>query len=299
MEAVEQLNIYSNVTISSGVLATLASKNIRCGFFNKYGYLEGYFIANRHNSRADVLLLQCKLYTDSQKRFQVAKDMEIASVHNMRSNIRYYEKKKQDVSLKEVEHFLSESIVSLNQAKSHEELMLIEARAKQQYYQAFNYILGQEEFLFTKRTKRPPKDCINALISFGNTLLYNQVLQIIWKTSLEPQIGIVHATNRRSYSLNLDFADIYKPIIVDRIIFSMINLRRLNAKEDFVQNEDGGIYLSKRGKKIFIEEFENKLQDEITFKGKKYTYKQLMEREVRQFQKYVEGEDKYKPYKYY
>lgn len=299
VETVEQLNIYSNVTISSGVLATLANKNIRCGFFNKYGYLEGYFIANRHNSRADVLLSQCKLYTDSQKRFQVAKDMEIASVHNMRSNIRYYEKKKQDAPLKEVEHFLSESIVSLNQAKSHEELMLIEARAKQQYYQAFNYILGQEEFLFTKRTKRPPKDCINALISFGNTLLYNQVLQIIWKTSLEPQIGIVHATNRRSYSLNLDFADIYKPIIVDRIIFSMINLRRLNAKEDFVQNEDGGIYLSKRGKKIFIEEFENKLQDEITFKGKKYTYKQLMEWEVRQFQKYVEGEDKYKPYKYY
>ena len=124
-------------------------------------------------------------------------------------------------------------------------------------------------------------------------------MQIIWKTSLEPQIGIVHATNRRSYSLNLDFADIYKPIIVDRIIFSMINLRRVNAKEDFVQNEDGGIYLSKRGKKIFIEEFENKLQDEITFKGKKYTYKQLMEWEVRKFQKYVEGEDKYKPYKYY
>lgn len=233
------------------------------------------------------------------KRLQVAKSMEIAGIHNMRANIRYYEKKKSDARLEEVEKFLSEAIVCVNQAKTHEELMLTEARARQKYYLALNSMLGQEEFLFVQRTKRPPKDFVNSLISFGNTLLYNQFLQMIWKTSLEPQIGIVHATNRRSYSLNLDFADIYKPIIVDRVMLSLVNLKQINVQSDFVKNDDGGVYLNKRGKKIYIEEFEKKLTDEITVKGKKYTYKQLMEQEVRQFQRFVEYNEEYKPYKYY
>lgn len=107
--------------------------------------------------------------------------------------------------------------------------------------------MEDEDFLFEKRTKRPPKDALNSMISFGNTLLYNQFLQFIWKTPLEPRIGMVHATNRRAHSLNLDFADIFKPIIVDRVIFTLINCKQIRLEEHFEKTEEGGVYLSKAG----------------------------------------------------
>jgi len=177
-------------------------------------------------------------------------------------------------------------------------LLLVEARARQKYYTCFNSILKNDDFNFVKRTRQPPEDEINALISFGNTLLYNQFLHLIWRTQLNPQIGVVHASNQRSYSLNLDFADIFKPIIVDRVIFSMVNLQQIK-EDDFEHNDCGGIYLNKRGKKIFLQEFEEKLEDCVTIQGKKTSYRRLMELEVQQFQKHVLTGEKYKPYKYY
>lgn len=115
------------------------------------------------------------------------------------------------------------AIGEINECRDVDGLMLIEARCRQQYYQSFNTILNSTDFQFTKRSRRPPKDPINALISFGNTILYNRFQQIIWKTALDSRIGVLHAANRRHYSLNLDFADVFKPIIVDKLVFSLIN----------------------------------------------------------------------------
>lgn len=187
----------------------------------------------------------------------------------------------------------------MRNAQNIEELMIIEAQARQQYYASFNIILKQESFFFEKRTRRPPKDAINALISFGNTLLYNFVLQAIWKTSLDPRIGIIHATTNRNYSLNLDFADLFKPVIVDRVIFSLVNLLQLQSEVHFEEKESGAIYLNKEGKRIFIKAFEEKLADKIKVGEKMYTYKQIIEEEIRKFQRYIVKEEKYKPYKYW
>lgn len=137
------------------------------------------------------------------------------------------------------------------------------------------------------------------MISFGNTLLYNFVLQAIWKTSLDPRIGIVHSTTSRNYSLNLDFADLFKPVIVDRVIFSLVNLLQIQPKLHFEEKDSGVVYLNKEGKKIFIKVFEEKLADKIKMGDKMYTYKQVVEEEIRKFQRYIVKDEKYKPYKYW
>ncbi len=190
----------------------------------------------------------------------------------MRANIRYYCKKHANHQLKSIADELSRCIEDMNKGSAVETLMLTEARARQLYYGAFNCILDKPGFRFDKRTKQPP---------------------------LDPKIGIVHATNKRNYSLNLDFADIFKPIIVDRVIFSLVNLQQLNAETDFEKTDNGGIYLSKEGKRVFIEQFEKKLADKITVKGKELTYRRLMEEEVWHYQHFVEKGESYRPYKYY
>ena len=119
-----------------------------------------------------------------------------------------------------------------------------------------------------------------------------------WRTALDSRIGVVHAANRRHYSLNLDFADIFKPIIVDRVIFTLINKGMLD-EDSFVTNLDGSVYLSGSGKKLFIEAFHTKMYSKLKQDGKQFTYNQIVEREIRNYQAYVREEKKYQPYKYY
>ena len=177
-------------------------------------------------------------------------------------------------------------------------ILLEEARCRQQYYQMFRYFITKEGYEFVRRTKRPPMDKINALISFGNTLLYNRIQQFVWKTSLDSRIGVVHAANRRHYSLNLDFADLFKRIIVDRVIFTLVNKGIINDG-CFVTNSDQSVYLSEQGKKVFIEHFQDKMYSKIKIGEKSYTYNQLIEKEIWKYQSYIRDGEKYQPYKYY
>lgn len=296
VEVVQQLNFYSDVTVSANVLKTLSEKQIRASFFDKFGNMVGTFVPEQAKGDGHVLLKQCKVYNDTELRLNIAKQMELASIHNMRAIIRYYNKKKDLGSYVEK---MNQYMQEMNEGKSIEQLLLIEARARQDYYSVFNEVLCREDFVFEKRSKRPPKDALNSMISFGNTLLYNQFLQFIWKTALEPQIGMVHATNKRTYSLNLDFADIFKPIVVDRVIFTLINCKQIRIDEHFEKTEDGGVYLTESGKKVFLTEFQKKLTSQIIIKGKTYNYLNLMEQEVRNYNKFITKGEKYKPYKYY
>lgn len=298
VEATEQLNIYNEITLTSAVIRILNYENIRLGMFDKYGDLLGYFIPEGFNQDSKVLLAQAKEYNDDKKRLQVAKAMEMAAVHNIRANVRYFKKHKSDDELLEIEQILTDSIVKMNQCKSIDELLLEEARCRQRYYQGFNYFLNNDYFAFEKRTRRPPMDPINALLSFGNTLLYNRIQQIIWKTSLDTRIGIFHSANKRHCSLNLDFADLFKPIIVDRVIFTLINKGQL-GEGYFTTRDDKSVYLNEKGKRIFIESFNTKMSGKLNVKGKSMTYHQLIESEIRVYLHHILTGEKYKPYKYY
>lgn len=122
---------------------------------------------------------------------------------------------------------------------------------------------------------------------------------MIWKTSLSPRIGIIHATNRRNYSLNLDFADLFKPLLVDRMIFSLINTHQIKKEKHFEKTKDAGIYLNREGKYVFLNAFEEKLQSRISVDKQEYSYRQLVERELKLYQKYIRYDERYTPYKHY
>lgn len=115
---------------------------------------------------------------------------------------------------------------------------------------------------------------------------------------MDIRIGFVHAANSRSESLNLDIAEIFKPIIVDRTIFTVIHNLQINNRDHFEKEDNGGIYLNNAGKRIFIRELEYKLSSKISIDGQKLTYDKLMKAEVYKIVKFVQDNEKYKPFKY-
>ncbi len=297
VEVVDQINIFGNVTLASNVLQTLSQHKLKASFFDRYGNMIGTFFPENTKSSSNILIKQCEKYIDETIRIDTARKMEIAGLHNIRANLRYYNKKHKGVFDESIK-VIGQYIDGINKADSVEEMLLLEAKAREKYYSMFNYILDNEDFVFTKRTKRPPKDAINALISFGNTLVYNHFLHLLWKKGIDPRFGVIHHSNKRSFSLNLDFADIYKPIIVDRIIFTIVNRRLLTANSDFREYKDG-ISLNRQGKIEFLKLYEEKLNSKITVDDQMISYRKQMELEVQSYKNFLLEDGKYKPYKYY
>ena len=298
VETTDSITVYSNVTFSSDFFKFLSNKRIYLTIVDKYGNLTGHFFGDGNATKAKMMLKQAAVYLDADKRLSVAKSMESAYFHNICANLKYYNRRTKSEKIGEWLEGADKISDSINGACDIEKLMLIEARTRQEYYNLFSEIIHVPGFEFKQRTRRPPRDALNAMISFGNTILYNRIAMEIYKSSLDIRIGIVHSTNSRSQTLNLDIADLFKPILVDRTIFTLVNRRVISLERDFVTEEDGSVYLSNTGKRIFIGEFNRKLYQKLTDNGKIISYDTKIKDEVRKLSRYFSRGEKYKPYKY-
>ena len=107
--------------------------------------------------------------------------------------------------------------------------MGVEGNIRRRYYAAWNVIVNQE-IKFEKRVMHPPDNMINSLISFVNTLIYTKVLSEIYHTQLNPTISYLHEPGVRRFSLSLDIAEVFKPLIGDRLIFSLLNRKQITEE---------------------------------------------------------------------
>lgn len=242
-------------------------------------------------------IAQSLLYSDKQKRLQLAKKIIIAGTQNIKSNIQYYNRRYDNINLSDNIKALSEFKELMNEADSIEHLMLTEARMRETYFSCFDSILHADGFKFERRSRRPPKNEVNAMISFGNTILYGYIADVIQKTDLDIRIAFLYSANRRSQSLNLDIAELFKPVIVDRLIFSLINKHIIVANKHFTANDDSSVLLNREGKSVFISAFKDKLSQKIDIKGEKLSYAQLISCEVWNLRGYILQGDKYTPFK--
>lgn len=295
IEVVDHINVYSNIIFSSSFFNMMNEKKLIVNVHDNMGNYIGSFIPKNIKSGTSTLLNQAHLYTINDERLKIIKKMLNATIHNERANIKYYQKHIKD-DLSSFINQLTEYLKDVNECQKYEDLLLIEARAKQVYYQTFHFFIENKDFHFEKRSKQPPLDNINALISFGNTVLYNLIANEIYKTSLDIRIGYLHASNNRKQSLNLDIADIFKPIIIDRCIFSMINKKMINHTH--FENKNNGVYLSDEGKRIFLQQIRQKLSSHIQQNHQNVTYSTVIRNNLYMLIKYINKEEKLKFYKY-
>lgn len=129
--------------------------------------------------------------------------------------------------------------------------------------------------------------------------MYNHIAREIYKSHLDIRISYIHTPMNRNENLNLDLAELFKPIIVDRVIFTLINKHMINETIHFEVVKESGTFLNKQGKRIFIDRIENKLAQSIKVDNRVITYRMLIRNEVKKLQNPIIKNEKYKPYKYY
>jgi CRISPR-associated protein Cas1 len=294
VENVKEIFAFGEITLNSKLLNFLTEKEIILHYFNYYDYYSGSFYPREHYNSGYMIINQAKFYFDNEKRLFLAKKFVEGAAKNSLKILKYYKRRE-----KNLEKYINEIEGLIITASNQEELsqiMAFEGQIKQTYYSAFNEIIKNPEFSFIIRSRRPPKDYLNALISFANSIIYTMVLSDIYQTHLDPRIGYLHTTNFRRFTLNLDVAEIFKPVIGDRTILSAIN-KGIITEKDFDKNFNG-IILNDSGRKKFLQLLEDRLKQTIKHHSlkKQVSYRRLIRLELYKMEKHLMEEKKYSPF---
>lgn len=291
IEEVERLHLFGEVDLNTKFLNHISKYSILINIYNYYGFYSGTYYSKKKNVSGLVLVNQSRMYLEFSLRLKLAKAFIDSANHHMLRNLRRHK----ITTEKYIDKIEKERQV-MNNSSTIQEVMGAEGRARKAYYEAFNTFI-KEDFYMEKREKRPPTDPINALISFGNSLMYTTVLGEIYKTQLDPTISYLHEPSIKRFSLSLDIAEIFKPLIIDSVIFTMIN-KNMIKKDDF-QIENEVCLLNENGKKKFIREFENKLSTTVKHRSlhRNVSYRNLIKLECYKIIKMAIENEEYKPLK--
>lgn len=290
VETISDLYIMSEMSINTALLNILSKYGITVHFFNYYDFYIGSYYPKESLLSGDLIVKQVQIYSDNDRRLDLSKRILKSASANIYRNLRYYNGRNKDVSepMERIEILRN----SMDKATTIQELMGYEGNIRKAYYSGWEIIINQD-LEFKKRVMNPPDNEINTLISYVNSLIYSVVLSQIYQTQLNPTISFLHEPGVRRFSLCLDIAEIFKPLIGDRLIFSLLNRNQINEKS-FTKGLNG-MHLTKTASQTVMAELDSVLKRTIKHKdlGKEVSYRYLIRLEMYKLIKHIIGEKEF------
>lgn len=299
LNKVEQVMVLGEVTLTTSALHALMERRIPVHYLTAWGHSRGALVAD-WGKNSGVRLAQYALYRDHARSFAVARECVAGKLLNMRTLLlRYARGRDDDMALQEAAQTIKRCLRELARLTPPADtsdrmhglgpLLGLEGSGSAAYYGVLGGLL-KGDWHFVGRVKRPPTDPVNAVLSFGYTLLTNQVVSLIHAIGLDPGLGVLHQPGFGKPALALDLVEMFRPIIVDSVVLTMINTGQLTPG-DFVE-ELGTYRLRDNARRSFIEKLEARLNEQIQHPlfGYRVSYRRCIELQGRLFAKYAQGE---------
>lgn len=289
--------------VSPALMGGCADRDISLCFLSP----QGKFLARVTGTVRGNVLLRKKQYEiskNSEDSLLIARNCILGKVYNSRWIL---ERATRDHGLqidldqvKRASTFLKRALVNIEKCQEVDQLRGYEGEAASVYFGVFNQLILQQkkDFIFNGRSKRPPLDNVNAMLSFAYTLLTNMVASALESVGLDPYVGFMHTDRPGRISLALDLVEELRSVFADRFVLSLIN-RKMVVKKDFVKKEDGAVIMSDNMRKMFLTEWQNKKKEVIThpYLGEKVEWGMVPFVQAMLLSRYLRGDiDEYPPF---
>jgi CRISP-associated protein Cas1 len=282
VEHVESLYLFGEIDINSKLVTFLGQNSIPAFFFDYYGHFTATLYPRETLLSGRLRVEQVRHYLSGKRRLFLARAFVESALFNIERVIKYYQSRLEADAAAKLSLALEELCgerEALLQCVDIPTLMSVEGRVRERYYRLWPLFLGEAvaaKFPFERRERQPPSNEMNALISFGNTLCYTTVLRQIYRTALDPTIAYLHEPGERRFSLALDLAEVFKPLLVDRAIFRLLKTGEITPKH--FERRLGGCYLTEAGRKIFVEHWDERLRQTVQHRtlDRKVSYERLV-----------------------
>lgn len=258
---------FGNVLCSPFLLGMCAERDISVSFMTEYGR----FLASVRGPVSGNVLLRREQYRqadDQRITRDIARNIIAAKLANSRvvvnRTIRDHKDKVETSDLESTAKQLSAYLQQLDKTITADEVRGIEGIGAALYFSVFNNLIIEQkkDFIFTERSRRPPLDRVNALLSFTYTLLTHDVRSALETVGLDPAVGFLHRDRPGRPGLALDLMEEFRAVIADRLVLSLINRRQISAS-GFSTAENGAVVMNDKTRKILLTEYQNRKQTEI------------------------------------
>lgn len=252
---------------SPALMGACAERNIALSFLTQHGR----FLARVSGKvKGNVILRreQYRIADQEERKLQIAKNCILGKLYNSRSVInralRDHSMRVNEERLSLVSEQIKKSMDLVQQAVRIDELRGYEGEAAARYFSVMNELILQqkETFFFNGRSKRPPLDNVNALLSFVYTLLTHEIASALESVGLDPYVGFLHTDRPGRVSLALDLIEELRPILADRFVLTLIN-KRIVKVDDFVKQENGAVYMGDGARKEILRHWQERKQEKI------------------------------------
>lgn len=297
VENIDNIIIFGGIQVSTACIQQLLLKGIPLTWLSKNGSYFGRLESTSHIN-IDRQRMQFRKSDDEKFSLEISKKFIKGKFTNQRTILMRANKMLKNSDMSDIILKMSVYSKKIDEAKTIEELMGIEGFFAKMYYQGINYIIDKE-YSFKQRTRRPPKDPFNAVLSFGYTLLHYEIFTMLVSKGLNPYAAFLHSDRHKHPALCSDLMEEWRPILVDSLAISLLNNGKLLKKNFTYNDENGGVYLDKEGCRKFIENFEKRLRQEVGYVEEvpyKMSFRRIIEHQVMQIIKCMEDNspEKYK-----
>ncbi len=248
--------VFGGVQISTQAVALLLANGIEVAFMSTDGRLKGRLMP-AESRNVPLRLQQYERYRDSHFRLKLARSVVRGKLHNARALVLRYFRNHPEAPLGEPLRLLEDCLAQVDTVSDLESLRGVEGRGSAVYFTAFARMVTGE-LTFSGRSRRPPGDPVNALLSLGYSLLTQELFGAVAARGLDPYLGFYHEVRYGRPALALDMVEEFRPPVVDRMVLALVN-RRVFRPEDFEEGEEGGVYLTKDGLRRFLAAYEERL----------------------------------------
>jgi CRISPR-associated protein Cas1 len=315
--ALEQIILFGNVALTANLRNFLLDQAVDTVFLTHGGRFRGR-LTSYSGSNVALRQQQFRKCDDDSFVLHTARLFVEGKLQNSRTLLRRHQRRLQDQALAQALLRIRNIIGKLPRAESLDQLRGYEGEAAAVYFGCLSKVLKQPEFHFTKRSRRPPKDPFNAVLSFGYTMLLGTVMAAVQTVGLEPYLGFLHAPSNRKPSVGLDLMEEFRSLLVDALAVRMVNRRQfdindfeyrdvpaLEGQDEDGQNDDKKlsptdypVLMGRLSIRKWLAIYNRELERTLEYPrfGNKLTFKQIILEQCRLLARHIKGEEEYQAF---